>query len=108
MSLDNPSREEQEWMEDVADAGCIVCYLYRHIVRGPACVHHLLRAGRRISHLLTIGLCHQHHQGNLNTPELVSRHPYKAEFERRYGDEFTLLCHQRVLIAKRRELVICR
>lgn len=84
------TKAEQQWMDAITDLGCIVCLMAD---RGyvPPCVHHMLRGGRRIGHLSTIPLCHLHHQGGMNTPMYVSRHPFKREFERRYGSEEFLL-----------------
>jgi len=81
---------EQRWMDAITDLGCIVC---AREGRGyvPACVHHLLRGGRRIGHLHTIPLCPAHHSGGVCNDEYVSRHPFKREFERRYGTEEQLL-----------------
>lgn len=77
-------------MERVAALGCVVC---RNLGLGPSLaeVHHVLRSGRRQSHKHVIPLCWPHHRGGMNTPELVSRHPWRKEFERRYGTEQQLL-----------------
>lgn len=80
----------QAYMRDIASLGCIVC---RKIGRGktPADAHHLLRGGRQIDDRHTIPLCFPHHRSGLNTDEVVSRHPWRKEFEARYGSEEELL-----------------
>jgi len=86
-----PTKAERKWMQDVARLGCIVCRIQN---RGyvPCAVHHILDGSRRIGHLHTIGLCDPgHHQGARAKSGHVSRHPNKAEFERRYGTETFLL-----------------
>jgi len=43
-----------------------------------------------VDDLHTIPLCPNHHRLGVNSPEYVSRHPWKKEFERRYGTEWEL------------------
>jgi len=69
---------------------CVVC-VQEGLGDTPAEPHHILECGRRISHEYTIPLCEKHHRSGDNNPYYVSRHPFKAEFERRYGKEFDLL-----------------
>jgi hypothetical protein len=81
---------EKEWFDRVQQLGCIVC-LNEERGASPADIHHLHQNGnRRVSHLHTIPLCPLHHRSGHNTPEYVSRHPWKKEFERRYGTEWEL------------------
>ena len=69
---------------------CIVCanlgYGYT-----PAEFHHILKNGRRVSHMQGFGLCTSHHRSGVNNEFCVSRHPWRQEFERRYGPETRLL-----------------
>lgn len=92
-----PTKDERAWMDAVAAYGCIACRMDGRGFR-PAAVHHILRGGLRIGHRFTIGLCDPgHHQGG-QPLGLISRHPWKTRFERRYGTEMQLLAHvQRVL-----------
>lgn len=89
---------DQKHMARVAQLGCVVC---RNLGLGPtpAEVHHLLKNGRRISHKKTIPLCRPHHQGGLNNEAIVSRHPWRKEFERRYGTEEQLLAQTEAELA---------
>lgn len=85
-----PTKREKEWMNKIVEHGCIVCKLH-HDVFTPAEVHHLNGKNKPEAHLSTIGLCPNHHRMGLNNNLIVSRHPYKAEFEKRYGTEEKLL-----------------
>jgi hypothetical protein len=85
-----PTREEREWMDFIVRYGCIACRLDCLPPR-PTAVHHILRGGVRMGHLFTLPLCDPgHHQGGQQFG-MVSRHPWKARFEVRYGTESELL-----------------
>lgn len=85
-----PTVAERAWMDSLVEFGCVACWLDGMPSR-PCAVHHILRGGRRIGHLHTIGLCDPgHHQGG-EPLGLISRHPYKARFEAKYGTEAELL-----------------
>lgn len=86
-----PTVEEKRWMDEVVAYGCIVCRLQYGCFRECE-VHHLLRGSIRMGHLFTIGLCAPgHHRDALPGLGMVSRHPTKSNFERRYGTEMELL-----------------
>lgn len=76
---------------------CIVCYLEGH-GKNPAHFHHILKNGKRISHMDGFGLCPTHHNAGCNTFVAVSRHPWRREFEARYGSEQSLLEKTRELV----------
>lgn len=85
-----PTVVEKKWLDAITNYGCVACHIDGHPPR-PTAVHHILRGGRRIGHLFSIGLCDPgHHQGGAEFG-LISRHPYKARFEARYGTELDLL-----------------
>lgn len=85
-----PTKREADWMDKIVRLGCVACFIDGHAPRTTA-VHHMLRGGVRMGHLFTIGLCDPgHHQGGTEFG-LISRHPYKARFEERYGPESQLL-----------------
>ena len=60
-------------------------------------IHHIDGKTKKASedypgcHMLTIPLCYEHHREGANNDLYVSRHPFKAEFEKRYGTEMELL-----------------
>lgn len=84
------TKAEKDRMNQLSQVPCVVCLLMFN-VESPAEVHHILDGNRRKGHEFTISLCFAHHRQGLNTPACVSRHPYKKEFERRYGTEQVLL-----------------
>lgn len=61
------NRQEKDWMDRVADFGCILSYFKTGISGTPCHIHHLLTGripGRRGPHSRTIGLApHYHRQG---------------------------------------------
>ena len=77
-------------MDSVSQMGCIVCRLHFNCF-SPAEVHHISGKNKPGAHLNTIGLCFKHHREGANNDLYVSRHPYKREFEKRYGTEQYLL-----------------
>lgn len=84
------TKAEQEWHAKVRDLGCIVCRLF-HGVRSDGDIHHVLSGSKRAGEMFVICLCPTHHRSGKNTPEYVSRHPWRKEFEKRYGTEQELL-----------------
>jgi hypothetical protein len=90
MQSRTPTKEEKEWMNKVADMGCIVCSEF-YGADSPAEVHHLDGKTKKGAHLLTIPLCYRHHREGANNKMYVSRHPYLYEFEKRYGTQESLL-----------------
>ena len=78
-----------EWFSLLHEMGCIVC-LNEHGVISPPDIHHIHKNTRRVDDLHTIPLCPTHHRVGVNSATAVSRHPWKKEFERRYGTEWEL------------------
>jgi hypothetical protein len=85
-----PTVAERAWMDAITNLGCIAC-LIEGRERVPGAVHHILRGGHRIGHMHTICLCDPGHHQNGKAMGLISRHPWKAQFEARYGTEAELL-----------------
>ncbi len=83
------NKDQKRFQDRVRALGCIVCQ--GEGVDSPAEIHHLLSGSRRIGEDSVLGLCQIHHRGQVNTPEMVSRHPWRREFEARYGTEAELL-----------------
>jgi hypothetical protein len=82
--------ERQKWFLLLQDIGCIVC-LNTFGVRSEPDIHHILKGKGRIDDFHTLPLCPSHHRLGENNQLLVSRHPWKKEFEKRYGTEWELL-----------------
>lgn len=95
----SPNKEEKIWMSKIIEQGCIVCRL-EHDVYTPAEVHHIDGKVKPQAHLKTLALCPNHHRMGLNNELIVSRHPYKAEFVKRYGTEIELLNKLKDLVWK--------
>lgn len=89
------TKSQKAFQDRVRALGCIVCH--GQGVDSPCDLHHLLRGSRRIGEDSVIGLCPMHHRSGLNTEEFVSRHPWRREFEARYGTEDELLQKTREL-----------
>lgn len=83
------TKNQKLFQDRVRALGCIVCLGQGE--DSPAEIHHLLRGSRRIGEDSVLGLCRIHHRGQINTAETVSRHPWRREFEARYGTEAELL-----------------
>lgn len=98
-----PTVAESAWMDAITTLGCIACYLDGH-PGTPGAVHHLLRGGQRIGHLFTICLCDPGHHQQGQAVGLISRHPWKARFESKYGTEASLLTLSQSLVAQRATL----
>jgi hypothetical protein len=94
-----PNAAEREWMDAITAIGCIACLIDGH-PGTPGAVHHLLRGGQRIGHMHTICLCDPGHHQNGAQFGKVSRHPWKARFEAKYGTEEELLAATLALVAK--------
>ena len=85
---------EHKHLERIKSMGCVVCRNLGYITLRDSVeceAHHLTIGGRRVDHYHTIPLCHIHHRGGQNDEGSASRHPWKREFEKRYGTELELL-----------------
>ena len=92
-----PTADEQRHMDRVAELGCVVCRLEMS-VSSWAAIHHCDGKTKPGAHFKTLGLCGLHHQGGANNEIYTSRHPWKAEFEKRYGTEKYLMEQTRKLL----------
>jgi hypothetical protein len=85
----NPNKAEKEHMSKVQHLGCIVC-MNQGFYGSPAEIHHVYGKTKKDTHLKILPLCPSHHRyGGYEEP--ISRHPYKARFEKAYGTEQELL-----------------
>jgi hypothetical protein len=89
---------KKAWLRSISDLGCIVC-LNEYGIKSDPDIHHILKSGRKIDDLHTIPLCPTHHRLGVNNDQAVSRHPWRREFELRYGTEMELLANTKNLIA---------
>jgi hypothetical protein len=88
------------WFNALTDMGCIVCLNEYGVVSQPD-IHHLTKSGKRIDDFHTIPLCPTHHRSGVNNVHAASRHPWKKEFERRYGSELDLYQQVKEIIGGR-------
>jgi hypothetical protein len=77
-------------LQRIKEMPCIACLQMGYTTYGVD-AHHILSGGRRIGDFDTIPLCPPHHRGGENHEGWVSRHPWRREFEARYGTEERLL-----------------
>lgn len=90
MDTSCPMNKKERWFNALTQIGCIVCWK-EFGLRSPPDIHHLHRNGnRRVDDFHTIPLCYYHHRAGLNNDMYASRHPWKKEFEKRYGSEWDL------------------
>ena len=78
-----PTMKEKNWMQQVADYGCIACH--QDGVNVPAEIHHIRKhtgMGLRPSHTSILPLCSVHHRTGK-----ISVHLGKSAFEKKYGTE---------------------
>lgn len=81
--------KKKRWFQALQEMGCIVCLNEMGIKSDPD-IHHIIKNGKRIDDFHTIPLCPTHHRLGVNNEQAVSRHPWKKEFEKRYGTEWKL------------------
>ena len=93
----SPNKQEKIWMNSLTQLGCIVCRIH-YQCETPAEVHHIDGKTKPEAHLKTIPLCFRHHREGVKNELYVSRHPFKHEFEERYGTEENLLQKVKELI----------
>lgn len=90
-----PTVEEKDWIERCIRFGCVACWLDGYQPR-PTAFHHIVVGGRRLGHLYGFGLRDPGHHQNGQQFGLISRHPFKAQFEAKYGSEFNILALMKV------------
>ena len=86
-------KDEQTWLNRVAELGCIIC-------RRPAEIHHIGNGtlGKRASNFETIPLCPEHHRTGGHG---VAVHAGRRTWEAIYGTEKGLLERVRQMIEER-------
>lgn len=93
----SPNKKEKQWMDSISNFGCIVCKLF-YQCNSPAEIHHIDGKTKPEAHFKTLPLCYKHHREGVNNDMYVSRHPFKREFEKRYGNQYNLLERLKELI----------
>lgn len=88
MATKHRTKSDNNWMQKVAELGCIACFI-QGTPGSPCEIHHLRSGqgrGQRGSHKESIGLCPAHHRGT-DHPRTPSIHMAKRAFESRFGTE---------------------
>ena len=93
------TKAEQSFQDSLRDLGCIAC-LVSNGLRTDGDIHHMLSGSKRIGEMHVLCLCYTHHRSELNNAQVVSRHHWRREFERRYGTEADLLKLTQGLVEK--------
>lgn len=82
--------KEKELWSRLAALGCVACMKDgRH--NPHVSIHHVDGRTKPGCHLLVLPLCAGHHQDGTGAPGLIAVHPWKAQFEERYGDQRMLV-----------------
>ena len=95
----NPTKAEQDWLDQIVQIGCIVCHLEK-LGATPAEVHHINGSRKPGANFDTIPLCFLHHRSWEDVEKYTSRHPFKKRFVHRYGSEEYLLSETKKLVEK--------
>ena len=83
----NPTKSDKEYWDKIAKLGCIAC-LQDGIFNDYGSIHHCDGRTRPGCHRKVLFLCAPHHQtGGQEAPAI---HPYKAQFEEKYGTQLEL------------------
>lgn len=75
------SKSDKAHLALIKSLACIVCRK-----NAPSEAHHITSGGRRLGHLFTLPLCHEHHEGTR-----LSIGNTKKEFIKTFGAELELL-----------------
>jgi len=96
-----PTKAEKCFHDRLCALGCIAC---RNDGRfNPmVSVHHIDGRTKKGAHMNVLSLCAGHHQQGTGAPGLIAVHPYKAQFERMYGTQESLLAQSMDLLGESR------
>ena len=87
----NPTKAEKQYWDEVASLGCIACRIDGY--RNPlVSIHHCHGRTKKGAHMLVLPLCAGHHQnGTGNDKNMLAIHPFKHQFEAKYGAQEELM-----------------
>lgn len=95
-----PTKAEKAFHDQLAQLGCIACYLDGRF-NDQVSIHHIDGRTKPGAHMKVLPLCAGHHQDGTGMPGLVAVHPWKARFEKLYGRQEELLALCKELLARR-------
>jgi hypothetical protein len=86
--MSNPTKKEKNLWDKMCGLGCIACKKdgnYNPVVS----IHHIDGRTKLGAHRRVLPLCANHHQtGGEDAPAI---HPWKKQFEKKYGNQYDLL-----------------
>lgn len=83
--------EKALWNRMATEVGCIAC-LVDGLFNPYVSIHHINGRTKPGCHRKVLPICAGHHQdGTGEDKTLIAVHPYKKQFERRYGTQYELL-----------------
>ncbi len=85
-----PTKAERQLWDRLASLGCIACRKDGRI-NGLVSIHHIDGRTKPGAHRRVLPLCAGHHQDGTGAPGLIAVHPWKAQFEAKYGKQAELL-----------------
>lgn len=86
----SPSAAQRRFHDALCQQGCVACRI-DGIGNFNVSVHHIDGRTKPQAHWLVLPLCAGHHQDGTGAPGLIAVHPWKGQFEERYGKQRTLL-----------------
>ncbi|MCG2586517.1 Ref family recombination enhancement nuclease [Massilia sp. TS11] len=91
---------ERSFWDRLSALGCIACRI-DGILNTHVSIHHIDGRTKPGCHRLVLPLCAPHHQHDDTDPAgRIGVHPYKAQFEARYGAQLDLLDQCMVLLGE--------
>ena len=80
--------QEKRFHDELAQLGCIACRIDGRI-NTHVSIHHVNGRSRPGAHMQVLPLCASHHQDQGNG--VIAVHPWKARFEKMYGNQYDLI-----------------
>ena len=88
--MSNPTKADKiYWDRLIDEVGCVACRI-NGISNRYATIHHIDGRTKPGAHRRVLPLCGPHHQTG---GEGVAIHPFKAQWEAKYGNQYDLLAH---------------
>lgn len=90
----NPTAEQKRWHDLlVGVVGCIACRVEHGVLNDFCSIHHVDGRTKLHAHWYVLPLCAGHHQHGTGPDSFpgVAVHPFKAQFEARYGRQADLV-----------------